>query len=124
MWLSLSAVFNTYDHSILWNGTWGHCFTVAPVLPGGENSESGAGGLLFDTLAPGMWEYRRVLFCLLCHQYVDDIQLYLSLSPKSEEAVSTLNQCLVSVMDWRRVNKLKLNPDKRCFSSVERQIKK
>ena len=31
--------------------------------------------------------------------YADDTQLYLSLPPKSEEAVSALNQFLVSLMD-------------------------
>ena len=28
------------------------------------------------------------------------------------EAVSVLNSCLHLIMDWMRVNKLKLNPDK------------
>ena len=30
-------------------------FTVALVIPRGENSEDGIGGFLFDTLAAGLW---------------------------------------------------------------------
>ena len=51
-------------------------------------------------------------FGVQCHQYASDTQLYLSLPPKSKEAASALGQCLVSVMDWVRMNKLKLNPNK------------
>ena len=64
---------------------------------------------------------------------MDDTQLYLSFPPQSEEATYMLytaiynnieymhtskeitlllNQCLVSVMDQKRMNKLKINPDK------------
>lgn len=43
------------------------------------------------------------------HQYVDDTQLYFYLPSKPKEAAWTLDQCLVSVMNWLRENKLKLN---------------
>ena len=46
-----------------------------------------------------------------CHQYVGDTQLYLSFSSNPGEAVAVLNQCLSTVMDWMRANKLRLNPD-------------
>ena len=48
----------------------------------------------------------------LSQQYADDTQLYLSFSTNPGEAVSVLNSCLDLIMDWMRVNKLKLNPDK------------
>ena len=46
-----------------------------------------------------------------CHQYADDTQLYFSITSKSEEPVSSLDQCLVSLMNWMKVNEQKLNPD-------------
>ena len=45
-------------------------------------------------------------------QYADDTQLYLSFSTNPGVAVIVLNSCLVLIMDWMRVNKLRLNPDK------------
>ena len=56
-----------------------------------------------------------------CHQYADDIQLYFLLPHKSEEAASALDSCLVSVMDWMRVNKLKLKPKKTELLLVSRK---
>ena len=51
-------------------------------------------------------------FGLRSQQYADNTQLYLSFSTNSGEAVSVLNLCLDLIMDWMRVNKSKLNPDK------------
>ena len=56
-----------------------------------------------------------------CHQYADDTQLYLSLLFKSEEAILVLDQCLMSVMDWMRMNKMRLNPDKTGVLPVKRK---
>ncbi|KAF7247273.1 Nucleoside diphosphate-linked moiety X motif 13 [Varanus komodoensis] len=45
-------------------------------------------------------------------QYADDPQLFLSFTFNPFEVVSVLNLGLSSVMDWMKVNKLKLNPEK------------
>ena len=44
--------------------------------------------------------------------YRCDTQKWLSWPSKSEEPISSLDLCLVSRMEWMRVNKLKFNPDK------------
>ena len=51
-------------------------------------------------------------FEVQCHQCTDETQRYLSFPHKSKEAVSVLNQRLVSIMDWMIANELKLNPNK------------
>ena len=47
-----------------------------------------------------------------CHQYADDIQLYIFIPSESDETVEILDHCLETVVDWMRINKLKLNPEK------------
>ena len=50
--------------------------------------------------------------------YADDTQLYISLTPSTRNASSTIEEiqeCLSSVQDWMSANKLKLNPDKTEF---------
>ena len=51
-------------------------------------------------------------FGLRSQQYADDTQLYYSFSTNRGVVVAVLNSCLDSIMDWMRVNKLRLNPDK------------
>ena len=51
-------------------------------------------------------------FELRSQQYADNTQLYLSFSTNPGVAVAVLNLCLGLLMDWMRVNKLRLNPDK------------
>ena len=50
------------------------------------------------------------------HLYADDIQLYISFSPLSNEdtnvAMMRLQACVVAIKNWMIVNKLKLNADK------------
>lgn len=48
----------------------------------------------------------------LCHQYINDTQRCPFFPSKAEEAIWALDLCQVSVMDWMRMNKLELNPDK------------
>ena len=43
---------------------------------------------------------------------ISNTHLYLYFQSKSKETVPVLNQCLVSVMDWIMLNKVKPNPDK------------
>ncbi|CAI5797514.1 Hypothetical predicted protein [Podarcis lilfordi] len=50
-------------------------------------------------------------FGVHCQQYADDTWLYFSFT-SAGEAMEVLDQCLDSVMDWKKANKLKLNPDK------------
>ena len=61
-------------------------------------------------------------FGLQCRQYAADTQLCLSLPLKSEEATSSQDQCLVPVMDWMKVNKLKLNLDETEVLLVSRKV--
>lgn len=57
-----------------------------------------------------------IRFGLWCHQYADDIQVYLTVPSDHKGAVETLNHCLgwiqYLVMGWMTDNKLKRNPDK------------
>ena len=50
------------------------------------------------------------------HGYADDQQLYCSFDPKDKlninETVSRLEECILSIRAWMRVNRLKLNEDK------------
>lgn len=48
-----------------------------------------------------------------CHQYTDDLQLYIACPADPREAVETLNQCLGTVLKWMMANKLKLNVNER-----------
>ena len=48
----------------------------------------------------------------LCHQYVDDTQLYTSFSPTTMDAILSLQRCLEAVLQWMQVNGLRLNLDK------------
>uniref|UniRef100_A0A803SYC2 Reverse transcriptase domain-containing protein n=1 Tax=Anolis carolinensis TaxID=28377 RepID=A0A803SYC2_ANOCA len=67
--------------------------------------------LLFNIYMKPLGEVIRS-FGVRCHLYADDTQLYYSFPPNSKEAPQILDQCLVAVMGWMRVNKLKLNPVK------------
>ena len=44
--------------------------------------------------------------------YVDNTQLYFSLSSSAGEAIQILEHCLAVVVDWAQAKRLKLNPDK------------
>ena len=47
------------------------------------------------------------------HLYVDDIQVYISLSQSNaQESVSTLSDSLTDILFWMESSKLKLNPNK------------
>uniref|UniRef100_A0A803T7Y4 Reverse transcriptase domain-containing protein n=1 Tax=Anolis carolinensis TaxID=28377 RepID=A0A803T7Y4_ANOCA len=48
-----------------------------------------------------------------CHIYADDTQLYCSFPTNSKETPCILDQCLATVLDWMRANKLQFNPDKK-----------
>ena len=100
--------------------------------------EGDTGGLLFDTMACGVPQdsllsprlfniYMKLLgefiqsFGVQCYQYANDT----SLPSKSKKAVTALDQCLMSVIEWMRVNKLKPIPDKTdMFLVSRRQIRK
>lgn len=47
-----------------------------------------------------------------CHQYADDIQIYISLSKPSEATVEVLAQGLEDMVKWQRNNKAQLYSDK------------
>lgn len=51
-------------------------------------------------------------FAVQCRKYADDIKFYLSLISDTEEAMETLNWCLITITGWMRSNKLNLNFDK------------
>ena len=50
------------------------------------------------------------------HAYADDIQLYLSFKPDSEdnqtEAVDAVQECIEDIRAWMAAKQLKLNEDK------------
>ena len=47
-----------------------------------------------------------------CHFYVDDALIYLSFSPESAPAFSSIESCIKNVFSWMIGNKLPVNPDK------------
>uniref|UniRef100_A0A803SZA6 Reverse transcriptase domain-containing protein n=1 Tax=Anolis carolinensis TaxID=28377 RepID=A0A803SZA6_ANOCA len=67
--------------------------------------------MLFNIYMKPLGEIIRS-FEVRCHLYADDVQLCHSFPPVTKQAVQVLNQCLATVSDWTRVNKLKLNPEK------------
>lgn len=46
---------------------------------------------------------------MMCHQYIDNCQLYFSPLIIDGKAVNTLEQCFESVKAWMWANKLELN---------------
>ena len=67
--------------------------------------------MLFNIYMKPLGEIDR-RFGLGNQQYADDTQLYLSFSTNPGVAVAVLNLCLNLIMEWMKVNKLRLNPDK------------
>ena len=67
--------------------------------------------MLFNIYVRPLGEVIRGLG-FLCHQYVDDTQLYLSFHPSPVDAVPSLECCLDAVLGWMRDNRLRMNPDK------------
>ena len=44
--------------------------------------------------------------------YADHTQLYISVTTSATDAIHTHECCLASVLEWTKVNRLSLNPDK------------
>lgn len=56
---------------------------------------------------------RRLRIC--CHQYTNDIQLYLTLVADLREVVERLGCGLEKMVDWTRMNKLRHNSNKQKY---------
>ncbi|XP_078241329.1 uncharacterized protein LOC140704108 [Pogona vitticeps] len=135
--LDLSAAFNNINHGVLLDRLaelrvggntlrWFHSFMadcVQEVVLGDSCSGPWClchgvpqglilSPMLFNTYMKPLGEVIR-RFVLRSQQYADDTQLCILFSTNPGEPVSVLNLCLDLIMDWMRVNKLKLNPDKR-----------
>ena len=62
-----------------------------------------------------MWSKNKMLFNIYMrpgYQYADDTQLYITFSPTTVDAVSSLRRCLEAVLKWMQVNGLRLKSDK------------
>uniref|UniRef100_A0A803T8P4 Reverse transcriptase domain-containing protein n=1 Tax=Anolis carolinensis TaxID=28377 RepID=A0A803T8P4_ANOCA len=142
--LDISAAFNTIDHGILLGRLSGmgiggvalqwlrsflegrsqlvklgdSCSDPWPLTCGVPQG-SILSPMLFNIYMKPLGEVIRS-FGVGCHLYADDTQLYYSFPPNSKEAPQILDRCLAAVMDWMRVNKLKLNPDKTEVLQVSR----
>ena len=141
--LDLSAAFDTIDHGVILDrlaglgvgGTvlrWFHSFLAHRVqrvvledscsapwrLCHGVPQGSILSPMRFNIYMKPLGEVIR-RFGLRSQQYAEDTRLYLSFSTNPGEAVSVLNSCLDLIMDWMRVNKLKLNPAWGTVSSPE-----
>ena len=134
--LDLSAAFDTIDHGVLLDRLAGmgirgtvlqwFCSYLADrvqrVVLGDSSSDPWRlchGVPQGSILSPMLFNMHMKLlgevvrrFGLRSQQYADDTQLYLSFFTNSSVAVAILNSCLDSIMDWMRVNKLRLNPEK------------
>ncbi len=146
--IDLSAAFDTLDHDILFNRLesnfgitgvaldWhksylntrkqsviinGKFRSMESVLKFGVPQGSCLGPILFTEYASTLFD---VIFNHLdnAHGYADDHQLYLSFSPNSsqsqENAIQTMETCLLNVKDWMVANKLKMNDAKTEFMII------
>ena len=137
--LDLSAVFDTIDHSLLYDclhdwfgldGTvlwWiksylsnrkqkikiGDSFSEAVILPFGVPQGSVLGPLLF-TLYTSHLSQVISKFNVTHHLYADDTQIYLAVDSRNfDSSTEELTECLKSVQEWVVGVKLKLNPEKK-----------
>ena len=49
---------------------------------------------------------------MVCQQYADDTQFYLSFHPCAMDVILSLEHCLAAVLELIGANRLRLNPDK------------
>ena len=139
--LDLSAVFDTIDHSLLydclhdWFGidstvlSWiksyfsnrkqkikiGDSFSESVILPFGVPQGSVLGPLLF-TLYTSPLSQIISKFKVTHHLYADDTQIYLAVDSRNfDSSMEELTECLKSVQEWMDVVRLKLNPEKNEF---------
>lgn len=110
--LGVGSVVQQWVHSFLTvSRRW--CWSSRPwLLTYGVPQGSAISPMLFNIYMKLLGEVTRELG-LLCHQYEDDMQLYLQLPSNHRAAVKALGCGLASVRDWMKVNKLRLNPNKR-----------
>lgn len=135
--LDLSAAFDTVDHGILlhrlehWVGlsgmvlSWlrsylqdrsfyvsiGSFASKARALTCGVPQESILGPLLFNLY---MLPLGHIIQnnSISYHNYADDTQLYLALSPRDDTPLESLSLCLNQITNWMSYNFLQLNTDK------------
>ena len=139
--LDLSVVFDTIDHSLLydclhdWFGldgtvlSWiksylsnrkqkikiGDSFSEAVILPFGVPQGSVLGPLLF-TLYTSPLSQVISKFNVIHHLYADDTQIYLAVDSRNfDSSMEELTECLKSIQEWMDSVKLKLNPEKNEF---------
>ena len=139
--LDLSAVFDTIDHSLLYDclhdwfgldGTvllWiksylsnrkqkikiGDSFSEAVILPFRVPQGSVLAPLLF-TLYTSPLSQVISKFNVTHHLYADDTQIYLAVDSRNfDSSIEELTECLKSVQEWMVGVKLKLNPEKTEF---------
>ena len=139
--LDISAVFDTIDHSLLYDclhdlfgldGTvlsWiksylsnhkqkikiGDSFSEAVILPFRVPQGSVLGPLLF-TLYTSPLSQVISKFSVTHHLYANDTQIYLAVDSRNfDSSMEELTECLKSVQEWMDGIKLKLNPEKTEF---------
>lgn len=135
--LDLSAAFDTVDHDILlerlesWAGLSGTAlnwfksylknrnFYVSISQFSSQNIEITCGVPQGSILGPLLFSiYMLPLSQIITtyninyHNYADDTQLYISMSPGDVEPIQTLNKCIEQINNWMSHNFLQLNNNK------------
>ncbi len=145
VFLDLSAVFNSIDHSILFRRlssesdasvSWLRSYLrgrICGVKSASELSEpqpldygvpqgSVIGPQLFTMYTHPMANVIKKHKGVSYHSYADDIQLYIAINPRDADAVeaglSSLSACIADLQKWMLHNMLKLNCDKSQFMVV------
>ena len=87
--------------------TWKYCVPQGSIL----------GAYLYSDYTTPLGQLIRILQVIF-HLYADDSQLFKSVKPLTEDVnlgLTQLQNCVSTISEWMKINKLKLNEDKTEF---------